>query len=77
MYRLNRDQRFTLSYNRQVALMPHSSCKQQVARVLTRAALRKGFACQQQQTDIGNGYFTDPDGHLWEIVWNPQMEIRD
>lgn len=19
------------------------------------------------------GYFTDPDGHLWEIVWNPQM----
>lgn len=21
------------------------------------------------------GYFQDPDGHLWEIVWNPQMEI--
>lgn len=19
------------------------------------------------------GYFTDPDGHLWEIVWNPQL----
>lgn len=19
------------------------------------------------------GYFKDPDGHLWEIVWNPQM----
>lgn len=19
------------------------------------------------------GYFQDPDGHLWEIVWNPQM----
>lgn len=18
-----------------------------------------------------NGYFTDPDGHLWEIAWNP------
>jgi len=18
------------------------------------------------------GYFQDPDGHLWEIVWNPQ-----
>ncbi|WP_207774706.1 VOC family protein [Sphingosinicella sp. YJ22] len=17
------------------------------------------------------GYFTDPDGHLWEVVWNP------
>lgn len=19
------------------------------------------------------GYFADPDGHLWEIVWNPQL----
>jgi catechol 2,3-dioxygenase-like lactoylglutathione lyase family enzyme len=19
------------------------------------------------------GYFSDPDGHLWEVVWNPQM----
>ena len=19
------------------------------------------------------GYFSDPDGHLWEIVWNPQL----
>ena len=23
------------------------------------------------------GYFQDPDGHLWEVVWNPQMEITD
>jgi uncharacterized protein len=20
-----------------------------------------------------SGYFQDPDGHLWEVVWNPQM----
>ncbi|WP_181296041.1 VOC family protein [Pseudomonas sp. Q2-TVG4-2] len=20
-----------------------------------------------------SGYFKDPDGHLWEIVWNPQL----
>lgn len=19
------------------------------------------------------GYFQDPDGHLWEVAWNPQM----
>ncbi len=19
------------------------------------------------------GYFSDPDGHLWEVAWNPQM----
>lgn len=23
------------------------------------------------------GYFQDPDGHLWEVVWNPQMLPRD
>lgn len=22
------------------------------------------------------GYFQDPDGHLWEIVWNPQFAIE-
>src|SRR5258708_13749688 len=22
---------------------------------------------------IYSGYFKDPDGHLWEIIWNPQM----
>jgi catechol 2,3-dioxygenase-like lactoylglutathione lyase family enzyme len=21
------------------------------------------------------GYFADPDGHLWEIAWNPQMDL--
>ena len=28
-----------------------------------------------QQTFWGgySGYFQDPDGHLWEIVWNPQF----
>lgn len=23
------------------------------------------------------GYFQDPDGHLWEIVWNPQWPIDE
>ena len=23
------------------------------------------------------GYFQDPDGHLWEIAWNPQMKIEE
>jgi catechol 2,3-dioxygenase-like lactoylglutathione lyase family enzyme len=22
---------------------------------------------------IYSGYFSDPDGHLWEIIWNPRM----
>ncbi len=23
------------------------------------------------------GYFQDPDGHLWEVAWNPQWEGQD
>ena len=23
------------------------------------------------------GYFQDPDGHLWEIAWNPQVTVED
>jgi catechol 2,3-dioxygenase-like lactoylglutathione lyase family enzyme len=23
------------------------------------------------------GYFQDPDGHLWEVVWNPQFRVED
>ncbi|EUJ21796.1 VOC family protein [Listeria aquatica] len=22
-----------------------------------------------------SGYFQDPDGHLWEVVWNPELSI--
>jgi catechol 2,3-dioxygenase-like lactoylglutathione lyase family enzyme len=24
-----------------------------------------------------SGYFRDPDGHVWEIAWNPDLEIED
>jgi hypothetical protein len=24
-----------------------------------------------------SGYFQDPDDHLWEIVWNPEMKIEE
>jgi uncharacterized protein len=24
-----------------------------------------------------SGYFHDPDGHLWEIAWNPQFSVTD
>ncbi|MDZ4384331.1 MAG: VOC family protein [Nitrospirota bacterium] len=23
------------------------------------------------------GYFQDPDQHLWEVVWNPDLEIQE
>jgi hypothetical protein len=24
-----------------------------------------------------SGYFQDPDGHLWEVVWNPEWKLVD
>jgi catechol 2,3-dioxygenase-like lactoylglutathione lyase family enzyme len=24
-----------------------------------------------------SGYFQDPDGHLWEIFWNPALEVTE
>jgi len=24
-----------------------------------------------------NGYFADPDGHLWEVAWNPYFPLTD
>ena len=25
---------------------------------------------------IYSGYFRDPDGHLWEIMWSPQLDTE-
>ena len=25
---------------------------------------------------VYSGYFQDPDGHLWEIAWNPAWEVK-
>jgi catechol 2,3-dioxygenase-like lactoylglutathione lyase family enzyme len=32
-----------------------------------------------QQTFYGGyaGYFQDPDGHLWEVVWNPASRVPE
>ena len=24
-----------------------------------------------------SGYFRDPDGHLWEVIWNPELEPEE
>jgi uncharacterized protein len=26
---------------------------------------------------IYSGYFQDPDGHLWEVIWNPQIQVEE
>jgi uncharacterized protein len=61
---------FTLGHN--------VASKEEVDTVMVQA--QKAGACivkPAQETFWGGyaGYFQDPDGHLWEIVWNPQLEF--
>jgi catechol 2,3-dioxygenase-like lactoylglutathione lyase family enzyme len=50
--------------------------REEVDRVMDQAA-RAGATIVKpaQETFYGGyaGYFQDPDGHLWEVVWNPDF----
>lgn len=51
------------------------------SRAAVDAALKAAEAAGATITDrphdrpfgIYSGYFKDPDGHLWEVIWNPSM----
>lgn len=47
---------------------------------LMRAAAAAGAVITRPAADRFwggySGYFQDPDGHLWEIAWNPQWELQ-
>jgi hypothetical protein len=49
--------------------------------VVMEQALRAGATIVKpaEQTFYGGyaGYFLDPDQHLWEVVWNPQLVPAD
>ena len=60
----------TLAYNAQ--------SRQEVDEVLRLAASLGGKIVKPAQDVFWggyNGYFSDPDGHLWEIAWNPYFEF--
>ena len=44
-----------------------------------RVVLAINVASPAEVTDWGgyNGYFADPDGHLWEVAHNPFWPLRD
>lgn len=58
----------------EICLAHNVGSKQEVDEVMTQAA-RAGAAIVKppQDTFWGGygGYFQDPDGHLWEVAWNP------
>jgi catechol 2,3-dioxygenase-like lactoylglutathione lyase family enzyme len=45
----------------------------EVDRILERAAAAGAAVTPPRDRPWGiySGYFRDPDGHLWEIIWNP------
>jgi catechol 2,3-dioxygenase-like lactoylglutathione lyase family enzyme len=61
---------FTLGHN--------VASKEEVDKVMAQAQQAGARIVKPaQETFWGGyaGYFQDPDGHLWEIVWNPQLEV--
>jgi catechol 2,3-dioxygenase-like lactoylglutathione lyase family enzyme len=54
--------------------------KAEVALVLAEAEAAGGRIVKPAQDVFWgghNGYFTDPDGHLWEVAWNPGFPLSD
>ncbi len=54
--------------------------KDDVAKVLD-AALAAGGKVARSARDVfwggHSGYFHDPDGHLWEVAWNPKWKLTN
>lgn len=52
--------------------------KEQVEAVLAEAHAAGGRIVKPAQDVFWgghSGYFADPDGHLWEVAWNPHLPI--
>ncbi len=56
------------------------STKEEVDAVLLQAEKAGGTMIRPASVTFWGGYagyFQDPDGHVWEIVWNPKWEMED
>ncbi|MBD1382002.1 VOC family protein [Metabacillus arenae] len=54
--------------------------KEEVDSVLEQAKKAGAFITDPAHDTFWGGYsghFQDPDGHLWEVVWNPHWEINE
>ena len=63
-----------------VTLAHNVRSREHVAAVLDEAA-RAGGTIVKPAQDVfwggHSGYFEDPDGHLWEVAWNPFSPLDD
>jgi hypothetical protein len=52
--------------------------REAVHRVLNRAVAAGAESLgdpHERPWGIYSAYFRDPDGHLWEIIWNPRLDL--
>ena len=63
---------------RGVACATNVDTEGDVARVLAEVEAAGGRVVKaSSETVFGRaGYFADPDGHLWEVAWNPAFPVR-
>jgi uncharacterized protein len=66
---------------RRVALAHNVRTKEDVDRILADAAAAGGVVTKPAEDSPHftgrTGYFADPDGHLWEVAWNPAFAIAE
>lgn len=63
---------FTLGHN--------ASSREEVDQVMTQAGQAGAVIVKPAHDTFWGGYagyFRDPDGHAWEVVWNPLLSVRD
>jgi len=82
--------RTSLAHEAKVSLGPRSATefalghnvasKAEVDAVMARAKLAGAVITDPAHDAFWGGYtgsFQDPDGHLWEVAWNPDWELPD
>ncbi len=65
---------------RGVTLAHNVRQREEVSEVLALASTAGGTITKPAQDVFWgghSGYFADPDGHLWEVVWNPFFPFAD
>lgn len=66
---------------RRVALAHNVRLRDDVDAVLAQAEAAGGRITKPAEDsphfEGRTGYFTDPDGHLWEVAWNPSFALTD
>ena len=63
-----------------VALAQNTRSRDEVDEILEEAEAAGGKILKPAENTFWGGYagyFSDPDGHIWEIAWNPFWQIKE